>query len=934
MNRTIAQLFNPTWPAKSLLALVALIFPLLPVTAQMPGYATLPGHVVGSLAYAKQLPHDPLKDEEQMSITVVLNLTDPQGAEALKEEYTTPTSPHFHKSITPAEFAQRFGPSQEAWDAVLSHLTQNGLVLSDSTSNRWLMTLTGTRAQVQSAFGVVIADYQLGERTFHAIASDPVVPSEVAPLILHVGGLTNLARPHNAVLVLDTPAVLKTAYNSEPPTIPANLDGSGQTVALVSYDLFQFSDVANWLNHWGLPATTIDNLSVLAFNGGAQGSGCTASDAVCGASEELLDIAAIWSVAPGAKIRVFSSRIQNTDYTTLITYPISYLASQSSSTGAILAVTTVTCENDLSSSDVATIDTLAADARLNGVSVFAGSGDHGATCVDSSGTYPNSAPVPADSPNVVAVGGTRLDVISTSDLTYNHEAWWNDLNGAGGYSVSQFFAEPSYQAKLLPGLTGRSIPDLSMTAGPFSICQATSTVTPNCGDQNHQDTIVGGTSLSTPLVAAAWALAEQARGNAGLSPLSPEGDYFYNHRGALHDFSTFSGLGNDFQHVGLGSINIADMVSIASPPRIDSFSPATGPGAGGTKLTILGAGFVGVTKVTIGGVAGTNLVVESDTKLTVDTPEAAGLEQTAALKVVTAGGTATSSTLFDYDPEIFLVGPSEGPFEGGTSVTVYGVGLSKDLVFQFGSDTYSAIPVSCGNVIGGGPGCTVVTPAHAPGSVHVVAATPWGGTSATPSGSPNANLFTYEPPSISNITPVIGPTSGGSQITITGVSLGPGSGEDLTTVNFGTLRVPVPSCSSDHTFCFLTSPPHTAGSVPLSVTVHGKTLTYAQPFTFEVFPTITGISPPSANPGAVVNLKGTGFSTTTGRTTFDFFGISVPGNCTSTTQCAAVVPTETVGTAQTTAVTVTVNGNTSLDSVTFAYATLIKPPPCKGATCG
>jgi hypothetical protein len=44
------------------------------------------------------------------------------------------------------------------------------------------------------------------------------------------------------------------------------------------------------------------------------------------------------------------------------------------------------------------------------------------------------------------------------------------------------------------------------------------------------------------------------------------------------------------------------------------------PAAGGTTVTILGTGFSGVTSVTFGGVAGTGLVVVSDSKLTVVTP--------------------------------------------------------------------------------------------------------------------------------------------------------------------------------------------------------------------------------------------------------------------------------------------------------------------------
>lgn len=49
---------------------------------------------------------------------------------------------------------------------------------------------------------------------------------------------------------------------------------------------------------------------------------------------------------------------------------------------------------------------------------------------------------------------------------------------------------------------------------------------------------------------------------------------------------------------------------------ISSVSPATGTAAGGTAVTILGAGFKNATGATFGGVALTSFVVVSDTKIT------------------------------------------------------------------------------------------------------------------------------------------------------------------------------------------------------------------------------------------------------------------------------------------------------------------------------
>ncbi|MCC6381183.1 MAG: IPT/TIG domain-containing protein [Dehalococcoidia bacterium] len=58
----------------------------------------------------------------------------------------------------------------------------------------------------------------------------------------------------------------------------------------------------------------------------------------------------------------------------------------------------------------------------------------------------------------------------------------------------------------------------------------------------------------------------------------------------------------------------------SAPPTILSISPSGGPLGGGTPVTITGTGFLGATSVKFGGVPGTNLVVVSDSTITVTTP--------------------------------------------------------------------------------------------------------------------------------------------------------------------------------------------------------------------------------------------------------------------------------------------------------------------------
>ena len=76
---------------------------------------------------------------------------------------------------------------------------------------------------------------------------------------------------------------------------------------------------------------------------------------------------------------------------------------------------------------------------------------------------------------------------------------------------------------------------------------------------------------------------------------------------------------------------------------ITSTSPATLAAAGGTVLTINGTGFHGVTAITFGGTAGTNIKKLSSTKLQVTSP--AKTAGSVALVVTTPAGNITGTNV-------------------------------------------------------------------------------------------------------------------------------------------------------------------------------------------------------------------------------------------------------------------------------------------------
>ncbi|GHG80221.1 IPT/TIG domain-containing protein [Streptomyces griseocarneus] len=80
---------------------------------------------------------------------------------------------------------------------------------------------------------------------------------------------------------------------------------------------------------------------------------------------------------------------------------------------------------------------------------------------------------------------------------------------------------------------------------------------------------------------------------------------------------------------------------------IDSISPAKGPAAGSTAITIKGAHLDGVSAVTFGGTAGTGLHVRSATELTVTTPP--GAAGPVSLELADDSGAITKADGFTYE---------------------------------------------------------------------------------------------------------------------------------------------------------------------------------------------------------------------------------------------------------------------------------------------
>jgi hypothetical protein len=844
----------------------------------------LTGHVLEVLPTANRLPKSTASANEPVTLTIMLQWSDPSGFDSYAKGFEDRKSPNYRHTLSHEEFMARFGPTQQAYDAVLAFLRQNGFTLLNGSANRLTLTVRGTRAQAEHAFGASIDDYQLGSRTFHANSTEPAIPKSLASVIRSVSGLSNLAQPHrNGSPNPSNATSFAAAYNGTlTPTdtfggnsggLPPGINGAGQTIGLIEFDNYNAPDLINTLIASGLPVSLSNQVSQFNINGGTI---ATPNNTI----EVLGDIVSALGAAPGANIIVFDSYNENATQIDMVNSAFNQIRTVPGGTGGVISDSWALCEYVVSNSDADSMETLLQAFKIYGVSFFVASGDFGANCVDTTQSprvvYPNRINFPSDAPDAVAVGGTTLQVGAGN--SYQSEAWWNDTNGAGGFGSSWHFGRPSYQ-NAYTNSPNRSVPDVSADAGDsILVCVGS---TPCSGNV--------GTSFAAPFWAGVWALACQAKG--GSCP-SANGGYLYTalHATDFHPASTMTGIGNDFTHVGLGSPNITNLVAqVAGPASITSISPISGPITGSTTVIISGSNFIGVSGVLFGGTPAPSYSIDSISQITAVTPPCPVSSSCwqnsgsggAQITVITPVGQSFSPPQvdFEYGAVIYQVSPNSGAMEGRTVVTVTGVGFGLGRVNGFSFGGIPAVGAYCNSTTQ----CVMGSPTSpTPGIVDVTY-----GISPTSA----ADRFAYEGPMVTSVDPPYGSQLGGDNVTVTGTSFASGM-----TIKFGNTQITNFSCSGDT--CFVSTPPGT-GSVHVTVSVNGRTspATSADYFNYEPLP--YGSLSPSSGPGTggtLLMVNGGNFSTTPGATTFTFnFGFGAASNatnvsCTTANVCTMLSP--------------------------------------------
>jgi subtilase family serine protease len=323
------------------------------------------------------------------------------------------------------------------------------------------------------------------------------------------------------------PSDLQTAYNMNP-LYRVGLDGTGVTIAItdaygsttVQQDLALFSELM------GLPPaqlTIIGTPTESGFSGDAN-SGW--------ADETTLDVEWVHSIAPGAKILLVVAPTNSFDdlFTAILT---------ASSTPGVVSISN-SWSGPESQTDIPTRtagDTVLKVANARGHAVNFATGDEGNETFDLGYADVN---YPASSPYATGIGGVSVGLNSKKQVNFQ-TSWGNNITEiadtialgsppidspfnegfvfGGGGGTSNVYPLPGFQHSL--GGHRRLVPDISWVADPYTGVEIIETGD-SAGDQFIS--VIGGTSLATPMFSALWGIAVQHAHH----PLGQAAPHLYN----------------------------------------------------------------------------------------------------------------------------------------------------------------------------------------------------------------------------------------------------------------------------------------------------------------------------------------------------------------------------------------------------------------------
>jgi len=563
-------------------------------SAIYPGIAAerqvLHGHVPAAVARFNLQPTGQLPATKSLHLAIGLPLRNQAALTDLIQQLYDPASPNYHQYLTPEQFTEQFGPTEQDYQKVIAFAKRNGLTVTGTSANRVLLDVSGSVADIEKAFQVTMLTYRhpTEARDFFAPDTEPTVAAALP--VVDIQGLSDFSRPHpklvkrgvaNAVPQNGSAPDGSGAYfgndfrNAYVPV--TTLTGAGQAVGLVEFDGFYSNDIVAYATAAGNGRTNIPIQTVLIDGV----SGTPGYSGISGANDEVsLDIEMAIAMAPGlAKVVVYEGgSLQNDVLNTMV--------------AASNTVRNLSCSWTWGGGPSTTTDSIFTNMAAVGQSFFQASGDSDAYSGSTSSDYPS------DSPYITSVGGTTLT--NGPGGSYVSETVWNwgYDPGAGQYvgssgGISTSYSIPYWQTNInmtanQGSTTKRNVPDVALTADNVFVYYG-----------NGSSEELGGTSCATPLWAGFTALVNQQAAALGSPTVGFLNPAIYaiakgpNYASDFHDITTgnntWSGSPNLFYATngydlctGLGTPNGTNLINaLAGPVDPLVIAPASGFNANG-----------------------------------------------------------------------------------------------------------------------------------------------------------------------------------------------------------------------------------------------------------------------------------------------------------------------------------------------------------------
>ena len=450
---------------------------------------------------------------KELNLDVVLPVRDRAGLDALAAAVSDPQSPEYHHYLTPAQFTERFGPTQEDYDTVVSYLKSHGLTVTGGTRDGMEVQVKGAVADVERAFNVTMRSYQhpTENRVFYSPDREPT--TDMAVKLWHVSGLDNYSIPHPkyvkrsdyaAAHGISPDAVVTHATTGSGPSASflgsdmraayyggTALTGAGQHVALFEYYGTDLADLTTYFKNIG----QTNNVPVTLISTDGTSTACLYKSG-CDDGEQNLDMTQAIGMAPGlAGLEMYVGSTDTAIISAMTTHSPLALA--------------IGCSWGWTPADASTLDPYFEKMATQGQSFFVASGD------DSTWKKTgNAAAWPGDDAHVIGVGGTDLVTASAGGAWKSETAW---VDSGGGTSPDKI-AIPTWQ-QISGVINSSNKGSTTLRNGPDVSANANFTFY-TCGDQQAcQANAYGGTSFAAPMWAGLVALANQqnaANGKAAV----------------------------------------------------------------------------------------------------------------------------------------------------------------------------------------------------------------------------------------------------------------------------------------------------------------------------------------------------------------------------------------------------------------------------------